>query len=254
MMQSRGLAVVTGASRGIGAAISRRLARDGFDLAIHYGANADSAQRVVDDIVVSGGEAFSFGTDLGRPDVGRQFWDALDAAAPELDHPEVSVLVNNAGINIPSTLDDLVEADLGRMLQVNTVAPVLITQAALSRLADGGRIINIGSVVPRIASPHIISYAVTKGSIDAFTLSLAQQLAERRITVNAVAPGVIDTDMNASWLRTGVDNAPDADARTPLGRVGIADDIASVVSFLASGDSGWLTGQTLVATGGAHLG
>jgi 3-oxoacyl-[acyl-carrier protein] reductase len=247
------VAVVTGASRGIGAAIAHRLAADGFAVAVHYRRSDTAAALIVEKIAAAGGTAFSFAADLTAPDIGTAFWDAYDAAAGEHRHTPVQVLVNNAGVTLRGIIDDFSADDFLVQQQINTTAPFLITQAALPRVADGGRIVNISSGVTRIALPDVIGYAMTKGAIEAFTRTLAQHLGPRRITVNAVAPGVIDTDMNASWLRDNPGAIAATSAQIALGRIGGPDDVADVVGFLASSDARYITGQVLDATGGSRL-
>lgn len=163
------------------------------------------------------------------------------------------MLVHNAGISLRGTIEEL-EADAFLTQQrVNVNAPYSVTREGLHRLRDGGRIINVSSGVTRIAFPDLIAYAMTKGALDAFTRTLAKHLGARGITVNGVAPGVIDTDINASWLRGNPEALAWAADATALGRVGQPEDVAGVAAFLASPDAGWVTGQVLDTTGGTQL-
>lgn len=249
------IAVVTGGSRGIGAAISSRLASDGFTVAVHYGRDEEAAAATVGAIEEAGGKAFSFRADLAADAAAGDFWASFDKAAAGagvIGEP-LKVLVNNAGVTLRGAIEDFSREDFLTQQAVNVNAPYFIAKAALPRLSDGGRIVNISSGVTRIAFPEIIGYALTKGAIDAFTLTLAKHLGPRGITVNAVAPGVVDTDINASWLRGNQDAIEGVAASTALGRVGQPDDIASIVAFLASEDGRWVTGQTIDATGGTNL-
>jgi len=249
------IAVVTGGSRGIGAAISFRLAADGFTVAVHYGRDEDAAAATVAAIKTAGGAAFSFRADLAADTAAEDFWAAFDKAAASagvIGQP-VQVLVNNAGVTLRGAIEDFSREDFLTQQAVNVNAPYFIVKEALPRLSDGGRIVNISSGVTRIAFPEIIGYALTKGAIDAFTLTLAKHLGRRGITVNAVAPGVVDTDINASWLRGNEEAIEGVAASTALGRVGQPDDIASIVAFLASEGGRWVTGQTIDATGGTNL-
>ncbi|ROP38579.1 NAD(P)-dependent dehydrogenase (short-subunit alcohol dehydrogenase family) [Saccharothrix texasensis] len=232
-------ALVTGASRGIGRAIAARLAADGMRVVVHYARDADAARAVVEE---AGGGAFAV-----RASLPSQL-DALVAALPPLD-----VLVNNAGIGLPAPIEDVTPEAFEEVFAVNVRAPFFLVQRALPLLRDGGRIVNISSGATRIAMPVGIAYSMTKGALDTFTRTLAQHLGPRGITVNTVAPGVVDTDVNASWLRGNPAAEAAMAARSALGRIGRADDIADVVSFVASDRARWLTGAWLDATGGAHL-
>lgn len=249
------IAVVTGASRGIGRAIAIRLAQDGFIIGVHYGSHNAAATQTVSVIENQGGKAYAFSSDLAAPDIGTHFWEAHDTAALKvgIDPASIAVLVNNAGITLRGAIENFSQEDFLLQQTVNVNAPYFIVREALSRMGKGGRIINISSGVTRIAFPEIIGYALTKGAIDAFTLTLAQHLGSRGITVNAVAPGVVDTDINADWLRGNQEVIDGVTADIALGRLGQPEDIAKVVSFLASEDGGWVTGQVIDATGGTHL-
>ncbi|MHC6221635.1 SDR family oxidoreductase [Arthrobacter sp. MMS24-S77] len=249
------IAVVSGASRGIGAAIASRLGADGFTVGIHYGRDAEAADATVAAIADAGGKAFAFRADLAAGTAAEDFWTSFDKAAAQagIIGQSLKVLVNNAGVTLRGAIEDFSREDFLAQQAVNVNAPYFIVKEALPRLADGGRIVNISSGVTRIAFPEIIGYALTKGAIDAFTLTLAKHLGPRGITVNAVAPGVVDTDINASWLRGNQDAIDGVSASTALGRVGQPEDIASIVAFLASDDGRWVTGQTVDATGGTNL-
>ncbi|MFF4601555.1 SDR family oxidoreductase [Streptomyces sp. NPDC001339] len=249
-------ALVTGGGRGIGRAISERLGRDGARVAVHYGRDETAAKETVDTIEAAGGQAFAIKAELGVPGDAEALWAAFDEQAEGLD-----ILVNNAGINtaLDGTLKGIGEVtaeDFDRLFAVNTKAPFFIVQQGLTRLRDGGRIINVSTGLTRGgARPDLIAYAMTKGAVDVFTSTLAKDLGPRGITVNAVAPGVVDTDMNADRLR-GAANAEGrraAGAMSPLGRLADATDVGDVVGFLASDDSRWVTGQWIDTTGGALL-
>ena len=242
-------ALVTGGGRGIGQAISRRLAAEGAHVVVHYGSNQVAAQATAMAIQEAGGRADTLGAPLGG-DIGQEaaaLWEKFDAITDQLD-----ILVNNAGIaDGRGTIDSVEINTLTRLMTVNTLAPFVVTKLALPRLNDGGRVVNVSSHLTRgAAQPDLIGYAMTKGAIDVFTATLAKQLGDRGVTVNAVAPGVVDTDMNAAWL----DYARDMVAGlSPLGRVAQPSDIGDVVAFLASDDSRWITGQHLDTSGGALL-
>ncbi|MFE1175556.1 SDR family oxidoreductase [Streptomyces sp. NPDC058773] len=249
-------ALVTGGSRGIGRAVSERLAREGARVGVHYGRDETAAKETVSAIEAAGGRAFALRAELGAPGDAEALWAAFDEQAEGLD-----ILVNNAGINtaVDGTLkriDAVTAEDFDRLFAVNTKAPFFITQQALPRLRDGGRVINTSTGLTRGASkPELIAYAMTKGAIDVFTSTLAKELGPRGITVNAVAPGVVPTDMNAGWLGGEAHTAARQRVReiSPLNRLADATDIGDVVAFLASDDSRWVTGQWIDATGGALL-
>ncbi|MFJ9416113.1 SDR family oxidoreductase [Streptomyces sp. NPDC101227] len=249
-------ALVTGGSRGIGRAISQRLGRDGARVAVHYGRDETAAKETVSAIEAAGGRAFAVRAELGVPGGAEALWAAFDEEADGLD-----ILVNNAGINkaVDGTLKrvgEVTEEDFDRLFAVNTKAPFFLVQRGLTRLRDGGRIVNVSTGLTHgAAKPELIAYAMSKGAIDVFTSTLAKDLGGRGITVNAVAPGAVDTDMNAGWLRgEGNSGAREAlGAISPLGRVADPTDIGDIVAFLASDDSRWVTGQWIDATGGALL-
>ncbi|MFH8348085.1 SDR family oxidoreductase [Streptomyces sp. NPDC018045] len=243
-------ALVTGGSRGIGRAVAERLGRDGALVAVHYGRDEAAAKETVTAIEKTGGRAFAIQAELGVPGDAAALWSAFDAQADGLD-----ILVNNAGIvGRRASLSGVTEEDFDHVFAVNTKAPFFVTQQGLARLRDGGRVINVSTVLTRgAASAELIAYSMTKGAIDVFTSTLAKDLGPRGITVNAVAPGVVDTDMNADWLRNDPEAQRTSAAISPLGRVGAPRDIGDIVAFLASDDSRWVTGQWIDATGGALL-
>ncbi|MFJ9405900.1 SDR family oxidoreductase [Streptomyces sp. NPDC101393] len=245
-------ALVTGGSRGIGRAISERLGREGARVGVHYGHDEAAAKGTVTAIEEAGGQAFAIRAELTAPGGVEVLWEQFDAQADALD-----ILVNNAGTDgTREPIAGVTEADFDRVFALNTKAPFFLTQAGLSRLRDGGRIINTSTGLTRgLAKPELIAYSMTKGAIDVFTATLAKELGPRGITVNAVAPGVVDTDMNAGWLR-GEANAGAREAVraiSPLSRIADATDVGDIVAFLASDDSRWVTGQWIDATGGALL-
>ncbi|MEU9867613.1 SDR family oxidoreductase [Actinomadura sp. NPDC048021] len=248
------VALVTGGSRGIGRAIAQRLGRDGAAVAVAYARDEAAANEVVERIRKDGGRAFALREELGRHGDAARLWEAFDAQAAEhAPGGGVDIIVNNAGIGRSSDLASLTEREFDEVFAVNVRAPFFIVQQGLPRLRDGGRIINISSGVSRIAMPEIMAYGATKGALDNFTLNLAKELGPRGITANSVAPGIIDTDVNAGWLR----GDPQAEARAAslaaLGRVGRPEDVADVVAFLASDDARWVTGRVIDATGGSCL-
>ncbi|WP_434599825.1 SDR family oxidoreductase [Streptomyces sp. A5-4] len=240
-------ALVTGGSRGIGRGIAERLGRDGAVVGVHYGSNETAAKETVATIEAAGGTAFALGSELGVPGDAAALWAAFDQHADGLD-----ILVNNAGIGTSQAFAEIGEAEFDRVFAVNTKAPFFLTQLGLDRLRDGGRVINVSTGLTHAAAmPDLIAYAMSKSALDVFTTYLSKVLGGRGITVNAVAPGIVDTDINADWLRTSSEAWAGAAAISALGRVGAPADIADVVAFLASDDSRWVTGHWLDATGGS---
>jgi len=251
------VALVTGASRGIGRAIALRLAEAGAAVAVHYGNSAAAAEATVAAIRAAGGTAHAVRADLapqGDALAGGQdaaiagLFAAIDRLWPE----GIDILVNNAGIGMMAALAETDAACFDRQFAINVRAPFFITRAATARLRDGGRIVTLSSMVALAAYPSCIAYAMTKASMNSFTRSLAAELGARGITVNAVAPGATATDFIADLAQNGEVMAA-LKAGTALGRIGEAGDIAEVVAFLASPAGGWITGQVVQASGGMHL-
>lgn len=246
------VALVTGASRGIGRAIAWRLAEQGALVAVHYGSDVASAEQTVTAIREVGREAFSIGGDLSADGTIERLFDALDRELAARGASGLDILVNNAGTGIMATLESTDEVIYDRLFDINLKGMFFLTQSAVTRLRDGGRIVNLSSMVSVAAYPACIAYAMTKAGVNAFTRSLAAELGVRGITVNAVAPGATATDfIRALSENEGVMNA--IRAQTALGRVGEPGDIAGVVSFLVSPAGQWVTGQLIQASGGMHL-
>ncbi|MEU6391687.1 SDR family oxidoreductase [Streptomyces sp. NPDC046939] len=246
-------ALVTGGSRGIGRAISRRLAREGALVAVHYGHDHEAAERTVKEIDAEGGRAFAVQAELGVAGDAATLWDAFDRALAEQGaEPGLDILVNNAGITVPRTIAHVTEEDYDRVFAINTKAPFFIVQRGLDRLRDGGRIVNISSVATRVGFPAIIAYTMTKAALDYLTLALAKELGPRGITVNSVAPGYTETEINPTLAIPEIRQRY-SDASV-FGRLGQPADIADVVSFVASDEARWVTGQWIDTSGGAHLG
>ncbi|KKO53217.1 SDR family oxidoreductase [Paenibacillus sp. DMB20] len=247
------IALVTGASRGIGRSIALRLAQEGAFVVVHYGRRRNEAEAVVDQIEQSGGNSCAIGADLSTLDGIHDLFAALDNAIREhADGRGFDILVNNAGIGQILSFEETTEDSFNEVMKINVKAPLFVTQQALPRLKDGGRIINISSFVTRAASPSVFTYSMTKGAIDTFTLLLAKQLGSRNITVNAIQPGIINTEMNAGTLQDPHGQKYAAGLST-FNRWGEPEDVADIAAFLASPDSRWVTGQLLDASGGSHL-
>lgn len=246
-------ALVTGASRGIGRSIALRLAEEGALVAVHYGRNRAAGEEVVREIGERGGTAFAIGADLASMEGIRQLYASLDASLQERSNDSLfDILVNNAGIGLPVPIEETTEQAFDEIVAVNVKAPFFIIQQGLSRLRDGGRIINLSSATTRISLPVVPAYSMTKGAVNVLTLSLANQLGRRGITINAILPGFVETDMNAGSLESPEGRKFGADFSI-FGRWGLPGDIAGIAAFLASEDSRWITGQLIDASGGSHL-
>lgn len=247
------VALVTGASRGIGRGIALRLAREGAVVAVHYGKNHGAADEVVQEIKNQGGTSFSIGADLLTVAGVRDLFTALDGSLQEhTGASHLDILVNNAGIAQMATIEETTEESFDEMMNLHVKAPVFLIQQALPRLRDDGRIINISSAVTRIAFPNLFGYSISKGAINTLTYNLAKHLAARNITINAIMPGYTDTDMNAALFQDP-DGHKFAAGLSAFGRWGQPEDIADIAAFLASPDSRWVTGQLIDASGGSHL-
>jgi 3-oxoacyl-[acyl-carrier protein] reductase len=239
------VAIVSGASSGIGTAIAKALAAEGASVVATYSSNPGGAATVVDAIVRSGGKALAAQADVSNADHVRRLVNITIEAFGRLD-----VLVNNAGVYELSPIATITEEQYRRMFDINVLGTLLMTQAAVPHLTEGSSIINISSNVTTGFWPGLAIYGATKGAVDVMTGVLANELGPRKIRVNAINPGLIET---AGALNGGV-LSPDFKnsivARTPLGRTGQPEDIAALVVFLASDDARWLTGEKLLATGG----
>jgi 3-oxoacyl-[acyl-carrier protein] reductase len=243
------VAVVTGASKGIGAAIARQLAADGAQVVVNYATSRKDAEKVVDEIVAAGGQAIAVQANIPQEaDI-----EALFAAARKA-FGKVDILVNNAGVYGFSPLDEVTVEEYRRQHDTNVLGVLLTTKAALKYFpSDGGSVVNVSSVASSSAPPTASVYSATKGAVDTITKSLAKELAARRIRVNAVNPGLVITEGVRAAGIAGSDFEKGAVAITPLGRAGRPEDIAPPVSFLASDEAGWITGETLYVSGGAGI-
>lgn len=237
---------MTGAGRGIGNAIARRLARDGARVIVHYARSAGPAEALVKELEGAGGAAFAVGADLVDLDQIESMFATIRSQVDSID-----VLVNNAGCGSGGmpTLETTTPADFEGMMALNTRAVFFVAQRAARMMNDGGRIVNISSTVTRARQGGLAVYAGSKAAVEAFTRIWAAELAPRRITVNSLLPGIVDTDLIRDNMPPGTLEA--IGATVPLGRAGQPPDIADVVGFLCSEDARWMTGQELVVNGGA---
>ena len=243
-------ALVTGASRGIGQAIATTLAAQGAEIIVHFGADKDGAAATVEQIERAGGTAHLVQAELGTEGDVETLFEGVEAA---LNGRPLDVLVNNAAAPPAGPIGATTRAEFDRLFAVNVRAPYFIVQRALPLLSDGGRIITLSSVATRMANQTQTSFAMTKGAIETMTVTLANQLGARGITVNAVAPGATRTATNGAFFeQPGLVDA--VTAGTALQRLGGPDDVAEVVAFLASDAGRWVTGQVIDASGGLFLG
>jgi 3-oxoacyl-[acyl-carrier protein] reductase len=239
------VAVVTGASKGIGAAIAKALAAEGASVVVNYASSKSGADAVVAAITKSGGKAVAVGGDVST---GAGAQGIVDAAVKH--YGRLDVLVNNSGVYEFAPLEDVTEEHFHHQFNVNVLGLLLTTRAAAKHFGEGGSIINVSSAVTRITPPHSAVYSGTKGAVDAITGVLAKELGPRKIRVNSINPGMVETEGTVSAGFIGSDFEKDVVARAPLGRIGQPGDIADVAVFLASNDSRWLTGEQLIASGG----
>jgi 3-oxoacyl-[acyl-carrier protein] reductase len=243
-------ALVTGASRGIGQAVAARLAAKGAMVIVHFGTDEDGATATVDEIVRTGGTALAVGAVLGVDDDVETLFAGVEAG---LAGRPLDILVNNAAAAPAGPLGATTPAEFDHLFAVNVRAPYFIIQRALPMFRDGGRVITVSSVATRMANPAQTSFAMTKGAVETMSLTLANQLGVRGITVNAVAPGATRTTTNGSSFEApGL--AEFIAGSTALDRLGVAGDVADVIAFLASDAARWITGQVIDASGGLFLG
>ncbi|MDB5294577.1 MAG: oxidoreductase [Phycisphaerales bacterium] len=240
------VAVVTGASKGIGAEIAKQLAAEGAATVVNYASSRAGADKVVTDIVAAGGRAVAVQADVSKPaDILRLFAETKKAFG------RVDVLVNNAGVYDFAPLEAITPEFFRRQFDLNVLGLILTTQEAVKHFGDaGGTVVNVSSIVGKLALPHSTVYAATKAAVDSVTRTLAAELGPKRIRVNAVNPGMVATEGSTEIAGAESGFRKSIEATTPLGRIGQVDDIAPAVVFLASADSKWITGETLYISGG----
>jgi 3-oxoacyl-[acyl-carrier protein] reductase len=240
------VAIVTGASKGIGAGIAKALGKAGAAVVVNYASSKDGADRVVKDIARNGGKAIAVQGDVAKAGDVKRLFEETKKAFGSLD-----ILVNNAGVYDFVPLESVTEEEFHREFNTNVLGLILATREAVKYFgAEGGSVINVGSAASSMAPPNTVIYTATKGAVDAVTRVLAKELGPRKIRVNSINPGGVETEGTQSAGVVGSDFQKQMVAQTPLGRFGQPEDIGPVAVFLASGASGWLTGELLLASGG----
>ena len=240
------VAVVTGASKGIGAGIAKYLAAEGAAVAVNYASSKGGADKVVDEISKGGGKAIAVQGDIAKKeDIERLFAQAKKAFG------KIDILVNNAGVYDFKPLEEVTESEFHREFNTNVLGLILATQEAVKHFgAEGGSVINISSVASSVTPPNSVIYTGTKGAVDAITRALAKEFGPRKIRINAVNPGGIETEGFHAIGIPGSDFEKQMVAQTPLGRIGQPQDVAPVVAFLASSAAAWVTGEVIRVSGG----
>jgi 3-oxoacyl-[acyl-carrier protein] reductase len=240
------VAVVTGASKGIGASIAKHLADEGASVVVNYAHSKEGADQIVNTVVKEGGKAIAVQADVANSNEVEHLFTETKKAFGRLD-----VLVNNAGVYEFAPLEQTTDDQFQRLFSINVFGLIQVTREALKYFGtEGGSVINIGSTITSVTPPETVVYTATKGAVDAITRVLAKELGPKKIRVNSINPGAVETEGYQALGMSGSEFETQAIAQTPLGRIGQPSDIAPAVAYLASPDSGWITGEILQVAGG----
>lgn len=239
------VAIVTGASKGIGASIALQLAKEGASVVVNYSSSKEGAQKVVSEITKNGGKAIAIQANVANPKEIKKLFSETKKAFHGLN-----ILVNNAGIYEFAPIEELTPENFHKTFDLNVLGLLLVTKEALKYFVSSGSIVNISSIVSKYSIANAAVYSASKAAVDAITKSLGQELGPRNIRVNCVNPGMIETEGTHSAGILDSDFRKKVEMQTPLGRIGLPKDVASAVAFLASDDASWITGETLFITGG----
>ncbi|MGE0788191.1 MAG: SDR family NAD(P)-dependent oxidoreductase [Sandaracinaceae bacterium] len=253
MTQSNPIALITGGSRGLGRSMALHLADRGVDSIITYRSKEKEAHDVVDAIAKKGRKAIALRLDVADSASFGAFADSVKAALEKLGRDRFDYLVNNAGMGAHAAFLETTEETFDELVKVHVKAPFFLTQKLVPLMADGGRIVNVSSGLTRFTFPGYAAYATMKGAVEVMTHYMARELAARKISVNTLAPGAIETDFGGGAVRDNPDVNKMVAAQTALGRVGLPDDIGGAVAMLLSPGAGWITGQRIEASGGMVL-
>jgi NAD(P)-dependent dehydrogenase (short-subunit alcohol dehydrogenase family) len=248
------IALITGGSRGLGRSMALHLGDRGVDVIVTYKGNVDSARQVVAEVEGKGRKAVALQLDVADSATFPAFADAVKSElAKRWQRDRFDYLVNNAGVGVHAPLTETTEAQLDELYRIHLKAPLFLTQRLLPVIADGGRILNVSSGLARFAFPGYAAYAAMKGGVEVLTRYMAKELGARKIAVNTIAPGAIETDFGGGAVRDNKGLNQQIAGLTALGRVGLPDDIGAAVALLLSPDAGWITGQRIEVSGGMLL-
>ncbi len=239
------VAIVTGASKGIGSAIALEIAKEGATVVVNYASSKEGAQKVVDDIVKNGGKAIAIQANLSKPkDIEKLFAETKKA------YGKLDILINNAGVYEFVPLEEITTEHFNKIFELNVMGVILAIKEAVKYFGNSGSVINISSVASTSAIPTATVYSASKAAVDSITKSLGKELGPRNIRVNSINPGMVVTEGTQTMGILESDLRKNAESQTPLGRIGVPKDIAPAVVFLASDDASWITGETLFISGG----